>query len=281
MTAELAVVVPTNRPATVVARCLEAVLAQDGPPLEVAIVDDGSPDPNGLARLARPAVSVLRGPGGVSAARNAGVAATSAPVVAFTDDDCLPEPGWTAALLEALDGRDGVVAVGRVVNGVPDNRYAEAVQLVHDLVHSYYDGAHGRPALAAANNLAVPRGLLERVGGFDESMRFAEDRELCARLEAAGATFVPAPTAVVRHEKRLDANGYVRQFFGYGRGSCRFHLGSDGRAARRTAGFYRSLPAAVRGQPPRTLALLALWQAANAAGFAYEAAARAASRVRG
>ena len=280
MTADLAVVVPTNRPAAAVARCLEGLLAQEGPRLEVAIVDDGSPEPDELGRLARPGVAVLRAGGGVSAARNAGVAATSAPVVAFTDDDCVPEPGWADALLQAIGGWDDAVAVGHVVNGVPDNPYAAAGQLVHDLVHAYYDGADGRPAVAAANNLAIPRTLLERAGGFETAIRFGEDRELCARLVAVGATFVRAPAAVVRHEKRLDAAGYVRQYFGYGRGAYRFHTGGDGRV-RGTAGFYRSLPGAVRGQPPRTLALLGLWQAANAAGFAYEAAAGAASRLRG
>jgi GT2 family glycosyltransferase len=283
VTPDVAVVIPTRRPAATIARCLEAVVGQAGPALEVVVVDDGSPDPAELDRLAAAAgsVRVLHRPHrGVSAARNAGAATATAALVAFTDDDCAPEPGWLAGLVDVVGGRDDVVAGGRVVNGVPGNRYAEASQLVLDLAYGYYDGRAGRPALFAANNLALPAALLTRVGGFDEALAFGEDRELDERLRAAGAEFVFAPSAVVRHEKDLDATGFVRQFFGYGRGSYRYHAAGPGRVGA-TAGFYRRLPRALRGAPPSTLALLGLWQAANLAGFAWEAGVDAVSRRRG
>jgi len=263
VTPEVTVVVPTRRPAATVARCLAALAADaDGPAFEAIVVDDGSPEPAGLDRLAEPLpfVRVLhRVHAGVSAARNAGAAAAAAPFLAFTED---------------------AVVGGRVVNGCTANRYAAASQLVLDLVYGYYDGRPGRPVCFAANNLALPAALLARVGGFDESLSFGEDRDLDERLRRAGASFVAAPEAIVRHEKDLDAAGFVRQFFGYGRGAYHFHAREPGRA-RATAGFYRRLPGAVRGLDPRTLALLGLWQAANAAGFAWEAGADAVSRLRG
>ena len=284
MTPEVTVVVPTRRPAATVARCLAALAADaDGPAFEAIVVDDGSPEPAGLDRLAEPLpfVRVLhRVHAGVSAARNAGAGAAAAPFLAFTDDDCVPEAGWLAALVAAAAGREDAVVGGRVVNGCTANRYAAASQLVLDLVYGYYDGRPGRPVCFAANNLALPAALLARVGGFDESLSFGEDRDLDERLRRAGASFVAAPEAIVRHEKDLDAAGFVRQFFGYGRGAYRFHAREPGRA-RVTAGFYRRLPGAARGLDPRTLALLGLWQAANAAGFAWEAGADAVSRLRG
>ncbi len=283
MNPDVAVVIPTRRPAARIVRTLEAVVSQVGPTFEVVVVDDGSPEPAALDRIADglDGVRVLHRPhGGVSAARNSAAAATRAPLLAFTDDDCVPEPGWLAGLVDAMGGRDDVLAGGRVVNGVPSNRYAEASQLVLDLAYGYYDGRDGRPVLFAANNLALPAALLARVDGFDESLAFGEDRDLVERLRAAGATFAYAIGAVVRHEKDLDAAGFVRQFFDYGRGSYRFHTGETGRA-RATAGFYRALPKALRGSQASTLALLGVWQAANAAGFVWEAGADVLSRLRG
>ena len=150
-----------------------------------------------------------------------------------------------------------------------------------DLVYGYYDGRDGRPVLFAANNLALPAALLARVDGFDESLAFGEDRDLVERLRAAGATFAYAPGAVVRHEKDLDAAGFVRQFFDYGRGAYRFHAAGAGPRQ----GDRRLLPRAAEGAA--RLPVLersrcsGVWQAANVAGFAWEAGADVVSRLRG
>src|SRR5205085_11481255 len=102
----VSVVVPTLHRLPLLRRCLEALLAQDFDPLayEIIVVDDGHDDDVRTAVLAiatavqAPAIRYLRplhgrGP---ACARNAGWHAARAPVVAFTDDDTIPDPSWLA-----------------------------------------------------------------------------------------------------------------------------------------------------------------------------------------
>lgn len=118
---KVAVVVPSHGRADRLERLLRALAKQDLPAgdFEVVVVDDASPDGTG-AVLAKAEASgtlplrvltqpVRRGP---AAARNLAWRSTGAPVIAFTDDDCVPDPGWLRAGLAALDGR-ARVAVGR------------------------------------------------------------------------------------------------------------------------------------------------------------------------
>jgi glycosyltransferase involved in cell wall biosynthesis len=116
--AQVSVVVATHRRAHLLPSLFDGLSAQVAgdaalvaDQLEVVVVDDASPDdtPIVLARLAEAAdftVRVIRQPEnrGPAAARNAGWKASVAPIVAFTDDDCVPQPGWIDALVAAVRG---------------------------------------------------------------------------------------------------------------------------------------------------------------------------------
>src|SRR5690606_6172440 len=110
--ARVAVVVATFRRAGFLPELVTALEAQDLPreDLEVVIVDDGSQDDTWTTLVELTSRTSLRllalrrernaGPG---TARNLGVVATSAPVVCFTDDDCLPDPSWARRLSAAFE----------------------------------------------------------------------------------------------------------------------------------------------------------------------------------
>lgn len=282
------VVVPTaDRPAQL-RRCLAALAEVEHPRerMEVIVVDDASrADVRAVCAAAVDLdVRVLRreerrGPG---AARNAGARAADGTVLAFTDDDCRPDRGWLRALLAGL-GEDGAAAAGgQTVNALTGNPYAAVSQHVQDLVYAHYNRDPRRARFLASNNLAVDRAAFLATGGFDASgFPFAsEDRDLCDRLRAAGLTLRYAPGALVWHEHDLDLRGFVGQHVAYGRGAARFHAARARRGTGRLrdeTSFHRDpelwrRTLAVR--PPRRaaqlVALLALWQAANAAGYVLE-----------
>jgi GT2 family glycosyltransferase len=207
---DVTVVVPTHDRPDGLAAALAALRAQTLPAehFEVVVVDDGSDPP---ARAGEGVRMLRHGrPRGPAAARNAGWRAARAPLVAFTDDDCVPSPGWLEALVAAADG-DRVVVQGRV-EPRPDQR-----RLLGPLSHTIEIGGPNRLFVTA--NVAYPRALLERVGGFDEWFQRAcgEDVELGARAVKAGAEVRFAPDALVHHEVRpLRLSEHVRHTLKWG-----------------------------------------------------------------
>ena len=179
---------------------INALAAQDlDERFEVIVVDDGSTDDTfaTLERLVEHAPFELRplqldrnrGP---ATARNLGWKAARASVVAFTDDDCAPQPRWLRAMLAALADAD--VVQGRTM---PDpTRVARLGPFSHTIhVESetgYYETC----------NMAYRRSVLEQLGGFDETFRFpyGEDTDLAWRAKEMGARTAFADDAVVIHD---------------------------------------------------------------------------------
>jgi glycosyltransferase involved in cell wall biosynthesis len=168
---------------------------------EVIVVDDGSSDAtpdvlSGHAAAGELRLTTLRlsSPEGAAAARNAGWRKASAPLVAFTDDDCLPTPGWLEAGLAAHGKHPDGVIQGRV-----DINPAELDRLTS---FSHFFIQHGLDAGFPTSNIFYPRELLERLGGFDSEAFPAvggEDTDLAWRSFKQGAHPVWAPEAQVLH----------------------------------------------------------------------------------
>src|SRR5580704_10785331 len=122
----VAVVVCSYNGARTIGNTLESIHRQTARDIaEVIVVDDGSTD--GTAEVARAhGAHVIVHPAnrGLAAARNTGVSATRADIVAFTDDDCLPTQTWLEDLLALYEAPDVVAAGGAV-------RPARATSLVH------------------------------------------------------------------------------------------------------------------------------------------------------
>ena len=181
------VVVATHSRAARLRRLLDALRGQD-----VVVAADGA-TAEVHAVLEQAGVRVVRlDPGrGPAAARNAGWRAAQGDVIAFTDDDCLPAPGWVDALLE--QAAPGVAVQGRV-EPLPEER-----DRLGPFSRTLAVGAAG-PFFQTANML-YPREVLERLGGFDETYAFpaGEDTDLGWRARAAGVEVRWAPGALVWH----------------------------------------------------------------------------------
>ena len=279
-------IIPTRAGTGPLRTCLGALAHAFPPDAEAIVVSDGgSAD---LERLLEDFVERLRlrcihvPPGGPGYARNRGLAIARGEIVVFTDDDCRPRPGWIEALAARVSFTPPLAAGGVTFNGLVANPYADAAQVVLDLVARHERDCCGEVRFFPANNCAFPAAALRQLGGFDESFRTAEDRELLRRWRAAGHGTVLATNAVVDHEANPDLMGYLRKFYGYGRGAARFHATSSGGSWGDSISFHRRLPVLVapelRQRGPRRgatlIGLLALWEVANLAGFLAETAGR-------
>jgi GT2 family glycosyltransferase len=195
MIACVSVVIPFRNARGWLSRTLAALAAQDGEPFELVAVDDGSDD--GSADLItqvwpglRPDVPLrlLTGDGqGVSAARNAGVAAATAPFIAFLDADDLIYPGRLA--LQAAQLRADPVLAQSLCGW---RRIDDHDRPLAD-VCPWNEGAGFDPLPAFVHKAVLPsawmlrRDWFERLGGFDPALAHAEDVDLLLRLALAGA----------------------------------------------------------------------------------------------
>jgi glycosyltransferase involved in cell wall biosynthesis len=197
----VSVVVPTFRRPELLARCLSALAAQDfeATAFEILIADDaGSAETRrqveAFAARSRQEVGyvAVSGRHGPASARNAGWRATRGALIAFTDDDCIPDPHWLSAGVAAFAG-DIDAVTGRVVVPLPE------------VPTDYQRDASGlaRAEFVTANCFCR-REALEAVGGFDErfSAAWREDSDLEFSLLSAGRRIARAEAAIVVHPVR-------------------------------------------------------------------------------
>lgn len=191
-----------NRPA-LLDRCLSALCNQTLPVehYEVIVVDDGPGAAteeivrrwmercSGFKLVYRTSVHTH----GPAAARNVGWRSAQSPVIAFTDDDCIPHPAWLAAGLKALSDHNAGAVWGRIV-----------VPLPPDPTDWERNVAGLEQAPCATANCFYCREVLDEVGGFDERFTEAwrEDSDLQFRALACGVTVLHEPQAVVEHPVR-------------------------------------------------------------------------------
>jgi glycosyltransferase involved in cell wall biosynthesis len=197
--------------------CLASLEACDYPDLEVIVCDDGSSDRTVEVARGHPFRILALPRGGLSRARNAGLAAASGEIVAYVDGDAQCHPDWPYRLALAFED-PGVVAAGGPNLPVPGAGFAERVVAacpggpIHVLLSD--DRAEHLPGC----NLAVRREALLAVGGFDEVFTSAgDDVDVCWKLQDRGGAVAFVPAAQVRHHRRARIAGYLRQQANYGR----------------------------------------------------------------
>ncbi len=215
----VSVIVPVYNGARTIRACLESLLGQRYP-CEIIVVENGSTDDTSqqveryAVRLAR---CEQRGP---AAARNAGIACSQAEVIAFTDADCIADPGWVEELVKPYAEAE-VGGVGGEIRAYTDGERSEVERFSeeHAPLVNYFSGpGEFLPHLYTAN-ASYRRDLLNQVGGFNPGMLTGEDVDLSWRVQLkTGAKVVYAPQAVVYHHHRASRANLARQYRQYGFG---------------------------------------------------------------
>ncbi|WP_278315449.1 glycosyltransferase [Lolliginicoccus levis] len=246
----ITVVIPTVGRASL-RRAVTAALAQENTALEVIVVDNAPS--TGRARKALdgitdPRLSLIPEPRrGASAARNTGIARATGGIIAFTDDDAMPAPGWLATLRDAFALHPGIGCVTGRVTGIEIStgaqQWFEDAQVFDKgeqprawsidppeppIAGAEWNGDLFRIStagqLGSGNNMAFRSGVVRAIGGFDHALgpgtptRGGEDLDLLRRYVLRGGTLYYEPAAVVGHEHRATASDLRGQTYGYGTG---------------------------------------------------------------
>lgn len=224
---EISVVIPTYRRPELLRACLDAVRKQDVDPdrFQVVVVNDASGDstPEVLATANRgwPQMSAIeqavnRGP---AAARNAGVAAATAPLVLFLDDDIVAAPDLISRHLAFHSAGDPLLGVVGQVEWLPSLTVTPFMHWLDttDLQFRFAamtEGTVDRPWEAFYTcNLSARTGLLREVGGFDERFPYPafEDIDLGLRLTRLGFRLDYRPSALAWHSRPVSLNEFCRR----------------------------------------------------------------------
>jgi glucosyl-dolichyl phosphate glucuronosyltransferase len=212
---DVSVVISTCSRRPLLAAALDSLLLRQRVPAdlsyEIVIVDNNSTDDT------RPFVLGLvdRFPGrlryvfeprhGVSYGRNAGIRATRAPIIAFTDDDNEPDETWIATIVQVF-ARDPTLAAigGKILPEWPSrvpawlDRHHWSPLAILDYGDEPFYASAGDPRCLLTANLAVRRSAFDRLGAFSPEFPRCQDHELLIRLWRAGERVLYAPELVVR-----------------------------------------------------------------------------------
>ncbi|KAA0912277.1 glycosyltransferase [Aquicoccus porphyridii] len=204
------VIVSRDRPESLI-WCLTGVAGLRYPAFEVVVVAD----PQGVdavraSRFDGRAKLIPFDRANISAARNLGIAQAAGEIVAFIDDDAVPEPTWLSFLTAPFANPDVAAAGGfvRGRNGISFQWKARMVdacgraepQRVDEAQPTVLHPGPGQAVKTEGTNMALRRQGLARIGGFDPNFRFyLDETDLNMRLARAGMATAIAPMAQVHH----------------------------------------------------------------------------------
>jgi GT2 family glycosyltransferase len=209
---DASVVIPHYNDPAALDLCLTALEAQSVPRdrFEIIVADNASPcGIEAVRAVVRDRARLVEVPEqGAGPTRNGGAALAGGKLLAFTDSDCVPEPGWLEAGLRALQATDIVggsmtVLVDRSRSLTP----AEAFELVFAFDNRVYvEKKH----FSVTANLFVRKADFERVGGFRTGV--SEDQEWCLRARVMGLRIGYAEDARVGHPARTSWADFLRKW---------------------------------------------------------------------
>jgi glycosyltransferase involved in cell wall biosynthesis len=272
---EISVVLCTRDRPDRVAGCIREVARQRYPAYEIVVVDNAPADPSAVPAVLKsldatvPVRYVTEPRGGLSWARNAGWRAATSDIIAFLDDDEIPDEHW---LVELVRGFSAAPAVGCVTGLVlPAELRTQPQQwfeqlggfrqgrgFVQEIFHPWHPQSplYPFPPFGAGANMAFRRGVLADIGGFDVALgagtpaKASEETLAFARARLADHTIVYQPTAMVAHYHRETLAELKTQLHNYSIGTTAYYTALILWRPRLLLSVLRLVPRAVKDNWP-------------------------------
>ncbi|MEK6743014.1 MAG: glycosyltransferase [Nitrospirota bacterium] len=196
----LSIIIPNYNGVRTIGACLEAFMAFRDDGCEIVVVDDGSYD-GSVDVIRRHQVNLVRlsGHAGASAARNAGVSASTGEALFFIDNDCIVTDGTIPRVRKNLSEQPADVVVGGTYTPVPhDTGFFSSFQSAF-INYSETKNVHD-PDYLATHALVIRAEAFKKAGGFNEDfLPILEDVEFSHRLTRNGFKLIMDPDLQVRH----------------------------------------------------------------------------------
>jgi GT2 family glycosyltransferase len=213
----ISVVVCSYNGSRTIRECLEGLQQVEYPKFEVIVINDGSTDATAAIASEYNCRVITTKNAGLSSARNVGLRVAKGEIIAYLDDDAIPDRHWLYHLATSFRETNHAAVGGPNIAPPYSNTIADCVDnapggpvhvLITDEIAEHLPGC----------NMAIRKSCLEAVGGFDPTFQVAgDDVDLCWRLQKWGWTLGFAPGAMVLHHRRNTIRGYWKQQRGYGK----------------------------------------------------------------
>jgi glycosyltransferase involved in cell wall biosynthesis len=237
----VSVIIPCYKQAHYLPEAIDSVLTQTYPRVEVIVVNDGSPDDTAAVagRYGDRIRYVERPNGGISAARNTGIARGQGDYFKFLDSDDYLHPEQIGRQVEALAGRQDAVsftACRLFRDGQPEqfiDHVPKAANLMPDLLRDFDWGS--------ILCYLFPRRLVLAVGGFAEGVHYAEDWYFACRVGILDPTFLTDPRIGCYYRQRPGSASSNRDAWLRSQARLTMQLHDDLRNSNRRDWFGRAL----------------------------------------
>jgi glycosyltransferase involved in cell wall biosynthesis len=212
---KVSVIVPAYNASKTLGTCLRSIFASNVKDFEVIVVDDHSTDDTHAIARSMPCKLIERSVNsGAAAARNAGAAAASAPILFFLDSDIALEPGSLQRVMTVFaEGPELAAIFGSYHAETPEeNFFSQYKNLLHHFTHQT---SSPEAKTFASGFGAVRADVFNSLGGFNPGQRFLEDVEFGYRMHRAGYRILLDRQLQFTHYKRYTLASLIRSdFFG-------------------------------------------------------------------
>jgi glycosyltransferase involved in cell wall biosynthesis len=232
----ISVIVCTRDRPQLLRTCLDALMRLQYPQFEVIVVDNApSSDQSRGVVLETPFCYIREDRAGLDWARNRGLETAANDVVAYTDDDARPDPGWLWGLARGFARREVMCVTGLVLPAELETRAQRLYETYGTGMSRGFDARRFVPAnlswrdlievqrIGVGANMAFRREMLHRLGGFDTALDAgtpaggAGDLDMFHRVLAVGSEIVYEPSALVLHRHRDNMDALRQQLYDNGK----------------------------------------------------------------